>query len=514
MSAEVIIRKNGSDITDSVIFGRSRFQALANAVPGPFEMVCRDTDQILDFVTGDEITLDVDGVRLYGGYIMSIGRTHAFPADDTATVSSYENRLWQISGVDYNVLFDKRVIRNTADYLSNSFARFAGTIKDGTALTTLLDNYVDVPAGFDTSTYMNDVAFLGGDSTKPKSYMSQGTKLRDQWEKFAQWSAAVWYIDPDKNFRWTALEDSEARWGFSDNPDYTPITASPSEFQSAYYGYREVEAAEDGSVIVNDALIWGGSQWAGTGGTVFARSENTTSQTDHGRWQVGEVHFGEDGYGIQAGVDARADAIVNGPPGANALGQLKGLRYPQWSFRFAWHDQNVPEISGVRDHLRIGSLVYIKMETFGVDLILPLRSLSISFPELDDRDSPSSAYVRFDGEFSLNITDPFQLWKFLLARNTTAAKVIPLATVGDSDANAPYGALYQGVPTPSPNGSQTVFQIPFGYIATTTQVYINGLLQRRNTDYTETDPEAGEITFSSAPVGADLLFVTARTILS
>lgn len=512
MSVDIVIRYNGTNITSSVMFETCNFTAQLNAIPGTFEFTVRDLEQTHSFVTGKEVTLDIDGVRLWGGYVTQISRTHAFAADDTSVPANYPNRWWILRGVDYNILFDKRVLRNTANYLKHP-AAISGSTMDGTALSNMLDDFVDVPSGFDITTHMDDIVSVkpGGGGTW--AYVQQGTKIREQFEQLSLRSAAVYYIDADKNFHYHSVEDIESRWGFSDDPNFNTITTSPVEFQDATYGFREVEAIEDGSGIVNDALIWGGSEWAGTGGTVFSREEDATSQSTHGRWQLGEVHFGEQGFGIQAGVDARAEAIVSGPPGADAYGQLKGLRFNQWSARFAWHDKDVPSISGTKDHLRPGQLVTIDLAVFGETKLLPLRSMRISFPELDPSEG-GDPYVRFEGEFGLQLTDPFTIWRYLLRRGTpavTGGNLMIASVNNDSDVTA-YGAYYQDEPSPATDGVQAVFTIPYGYISGTVEVYKNGILQTEGTAWTATDPTAGEITFATPPAAGSDLWVVARTL--
>ena len=72
-----------------------------------------------------------------------------------------------------------------------------------------------------------------------------------------------------------------------------PSRPTPATFQGATTGFRQVEATEDGSFLANDALVWGGSKFAGpAGATVFDRVEAGTSESDHGRWQYSETHFG------------------------------------------------------------------------------------------------------------------------------------------------------------------------------------------------------------------------------
>lgn len=504
--AIVVIRLGGVDITDRVIFESANFESLLNAQPGVCEFTCLDPNQDFDPVTGDEITMDIDGVRLWGGYLTQFSRTHPFDADlIPVDPNDYTKRYWILRGVDYNILFDKRVVRDTADYL-HSIPAIAGSTMDGSALRGLMSSYVDVPSGFDVNTYVDDIVSVSSNGTSPWSYVQQGTKIRDQFEQLSLRSAAVYYFDANKNLHYHAIEDTESRWGFSDTPNYTPITTSPNEFQDATYGFREVEATEDGTGYVNDALIWGGSEWAGqSGGTVFARTQDATSQADHGRWQVGETHFGEPGFGIQAGVDARANAIVLGPPGADAYGQLKGLRYSQHSYRFVWHDKDVPSISGTKIHLQPGQLITVELSTFGQTKLLPLRSIRISFPEGNPQNN--TTYVRFEGQIGLQLSDPFTLWRFLIKRQNQPIPAV--ATVSSGSPSAPYGAQFSGAPTPATDSSTTVFTIPFGYIGGTTQVYKDGILQ---VNYTESDPEAGEITFAVAPATGTNLWVVCRTL--
>lgn len=503
--ATVVIRVDGVDITDRVIFESANFESLLNAQPGLCEFTVLDPAQNFSPVTGDEITLDIDGVRLWGGFLTQSTRTHPFDADFVPPdASDYTKRYWVLRGVDYNILFDRRVVRNTSDYL-HSIPAISGATMDGAALTSLMEGYVDIPAGFDVSLRVDDIVTVASNGTSAWSYVQQGTKIRDQFEQLSLRSAAVYYFDANKYLHYHAIENTESRWGFSDAPNYTPITTTPAEFQNATYGFREVEATEDGTGFVNDALIWGGSEWAGSGSTVFARTQDTTSQTNHGRWQVGEAHFGEPGFGIQAGVDARANAIVLGPPGADAYGQLKGLRYSQHSYRFTWHDRDVPSISGTKIHMTPGQLITVELSTFGQTKLLPLRSVRISFPE--GNPANNKTYVRFEAQIGLQLSDPFTLWRYLVKRQNQ--KIPAVATVSPTSPAAPYGAMFSGEPTPTPDGIVTVFTIAFGYIPGTTQVFKDGLLQ---SNYTETDFEAGQITFASAPAGGTNLWVVCRTL--
>lgn len=492
-----------NDITGACIFNRCSFTGHMNAVAGQFTVVVRDPDRVLSFTTGSEILCEIDGVALFGGYITKVEMGSMAPAADTADLDAYYLRTWTLTGPDFNILFDRRVWRNTSDFL-NAIDLSAFTM-DGAILREAIDNYADM-SDFDSSGIEDIASIPTGD------VLQQGDTLRKEFQNLSYFGGAVWYIRPDKKIIYMPYDDAEKRWGFSDNPNLDPITVSPDEFQGATYPFRSVEGKEDGSYMVNDALIWGGSEFAGSGGgTVFARETNATSITDHKRWQVGETHFGERKYSIQAQVDARASVIVNGPPGADITGQQKGLRFPQWEFRFTWFSVDVPELSGTPDHIRAGDLVTINLSVFSVTKLLPVRELRISFP--DAFDANGERVVQFDGTFGLQLSDPFSLWAYLLAAQTRAASTVRVPqVVGDGSTSTSYGARYTGEPTPSPNGSATAFTIPFGYLAGSVQVFLNGLIQRSGVDFTESDPAAGEITMSSAPLSTDNLLVSAYTL--
>lgn len=504
-TVEIVV--DGIDYTNECLFNRCTFQQSMAAVPGTFQITVRDPERSLTFVTGVEISLDIDGVRMFGGYVTQVGMGHLAPAADTSDLGDYNLRVWNLRGTDYNIIFDKRVIRNTADYLS--YIEITESF-DGAILRDIVDNYADM-SDF-TTTGIEDIAAIDGD------VIQQGIKVRERFENLSFFGGAIWYADGNKNLIYKPYEDVEKRWGFSDVPNHNTITVSPDEFQGSTTGFRQVEATEDSTGIVNDALIWGGSEFAGSGGTVFSRTQDATSQSTYGRWQYAETHFGERNYKTSFGTDARADVIVLGPPGTDIYGEQKGLRYPQWQFDFTWFSMDVPLLSGTPDHLVAGDIVTIDMEVFDVTKLLPLRSLRISFPDaMVESGDPDDRVVQFDGTFGLQLGDPFTLWRYIQkAENRVASTVntVLATTATDTSTVTTFGAQFRGAPTPATDGVETVFAIQFGYVAGSTQVYLNGLLQRPTTDYTESDPVAGEITMTTAPETTDNLLVLCVTLES
>jgi len=508
-TVQILVTEPGGspvDITNSVMFRETSFEQQMNAVPGSFRVKVRDPDQVWDFHTGWEIELLVDGITMFGGYVTQVGLIHQAPAADTSDLMSYDLRAWELRGADYNIIFDRRVWRDTADYLS--YIDLSAFTTDGAILTELVDNYADL-SDFDSSGIEAIATIAGGD------LIEQGQKLRTEFEQLSFFGAAVWYIAPDKTFIYKPYEDVEKRWGFSDVPNFNAITTSPASYQGALYPFREVEGQEDGSYIQNDALIWGGSKYAGSGGTVFARVQDATSQTTYGRWQIGETHFGDGKYAIQDQVTARANVIVNGPPGADSYGQQKGLRYTQWQFSFTWHSEDVPFLTGTPDHIVPGDNVTIVMDTFGVTKLLPVRTLRTTFPDAQAvAGDPNDRVVQFQATFGLQLSDPFTLWDYLLNAEQRIIDTIQTtqAVVTSSSTATTYGASFTGEPTPATDGAETTFAIPFGYISGTLQVYLNGLAQRPTTDFTESDNVAGEFTLTSAPLSADNLYVVCFTL--
>jgi hypothetical protein len=340
-------------------------------------------------------------------------------------------------------------------------------------------------------------------------------------DEFGKLSSAAYYISADKKVHFHAYEQVIKRWGFSDNPNYVAITSSPTDFQDATYGFREVTGEEDGTEMINDSAIWGGSPLGSDGDILFARYQSetdhvtsssttyiedgsvvTNSSIDkHGRWQMAEVHTEGGMYGNLDGVKARANTLLNGPTGVSSLdGSTKGYSQPTWTFSFDWFAVHVPLLSSVKDHIVAGEIVRIELAVFGVARFAPCRTMRFTFPDLDPDGNP---IVQFSGDFSYSYTDPTTLWRTLLDANKSAGGLSPapaVTTVDDSSTTAQYGAYARQTPTPSPDGSTTDFSTVngIGYINGTLEVFINGLPQRWGIDYTETSGSAGTFSMSSA----------------
>lgn len=524
-ASAISIKKNGVDITNKVLFGTARFESQLGAVPGVAEMTVKDEDQSFSVVSGDELTLDIDGQRLWGGFILTPGGTFALAVVDTSVPSAVKARQFNLKAVDYNILFDKRVIHNPSDHFSH-LPYFGLDLTMGELLRNqLFASYLDISGdGLDTTTYVDD-GFVphfdadgnpDPDGTKSGSWPQQGSYWRVAMDDFAQFGF-VYYIDADKNVHFHENEETVAPWGFSDVPNHNPLPDP-----TATIGMREYEDTEDASAMANDAFVWGGSEWAGSGGaTVFKRAQNSGSITAHNRWQYAEVKFGE--LKDQGMVTARANVIVSGnTTGAVGGDTARGLAVDQQQFRLAWFGHDVPQQAGQPVHLKAGDVVTTTMYTLTKDginplvRILPLRSVKISFPTIPAEGTPNDplTYVRFDGYFGVQLSDPWWMWKLLRDLGRTIKPPPIIATADNTTTATVYGAQGSFTPDPATDDVTTVFTIPFSYIAGTSQVYKGPAgqlaLLTPGTDYTESDPSTGEFTFTSAPSSTHVLWVIVR----
>jgi hypothetical protein len=221
--SSITIRYDGVDITTDVLFSSASFEQNTGAVPGAFSFRVKDMNRTHDFSVGKEITLTLDGHKLFGGIVLIVNRLFAFPVVDTGSLAGVQERMWEISGSDYNIWFDKLVVRNPADYLH--------TIKvpeamDGDIIRTWFDNYFDLPAGMNITTHVQNIEMMVGNGGY-WTFPTQGTKWRDVMEDMRRWSGATYFIDADKNLHWHPVGNIKMSWGLTDMPDRTARTWSP-----------------------------------------------------------------------------------------------------------------------------------------------------------------------------------------------------------------------------------------------------------------------------------------------
>ena len=519
-----------TDIAAKTLITKATFSGMASAQPSDAEFVLKDPDRTLDLHTGGRLRAIIDGVPMYSGYGLQVAKGDMFPAGDGKARTATLTRQWTIRPVDRNILWDKRVFYNPANPLVAP-ADITTPTMDGALIRQALADYGDWgDDGLDLTSAIDDVRPPGDSisSTNPWGWPEGGTYFRELMEDMARWSGAVYYIGADDKIHYHALQDVVSPWGFSDVPMAGTIV-DPTGFQDVYVGFREVDATDDGSQIVRDAFVWGGGPPV-TDTPVFARSTDTAVPGP--RWQYAETHLGEKNYKTAENVQIRANMIVFGNPDGDPSGAQpgsvagegpRGLRYELPSYQFTWFGRDIPYLGTDRLHLRPGWIVPIQLTAFGgVIRWLPLRQVKVAFYGAPN----GKAHVEFRGLFDLRNEDPFTLWKFLRQKERKSNPTFtgagggsgsPVGAVDNTSTSSTYGDIGQFTPLEAIDGTRTVFSIPFGYILGSTQVFLNGLLQRRGIDYFETSPETGTITMTSPPKvaagdrEADELFIICRT---
>jgi len=485
----IVFRYDGTIIND-VLWTKATFESQMGGFPGQFSVTVKDEEQTHSFVTGKHVTLTIDGTLYFGGIITQVSRTLAFPVDDTVTegAAGVQTRQWVLRGVDYNIWFDKRVLFNKGTP-RQGIPDFTGSPTDKQVIEKAFDDYIAIgDTDINYTTHVDSVGDPMGPDSNKYVYDTPGSKIRDMMDDIVQWTGALYYFDHEQNLHYHELETTSPSWSFSDTPN-----------ESTTFGFREVEFTEDGTNLVNDALVWGGAYWttAGEDGEVkFGRYTNNTSLSARGRWQLAEAHFNENGYGTDANCATHAKVIVEGNPGAAGAGlndTVRGLVNPQKQIRLVWFSGGTPT------PLVAGSVVSIALNTFGFTVSLPIRQIRLSFV------TPSEA--RFDGFFGILTEDPWTLWKYMrkIQRQSETVTSQP-ATSSDGTSESPSGTGVSMEPTPAPDGAETTFSVTDAYIPGSLRVWMNGLLQRRTEEYTES-PTTGEFTFTTAPLSGDELWV-------
>ena len=369
--ARVRIRVDGVEITNDVVYSDAFFTSLVNGTPGSFRVRVKDVEHTRSFTAGQEIWLDINGVRRFGGYITHINRVYAFPVDDTTNPDSVA-RFFVLTGVDYNILFRKRVVRDKDDPTNMTLRSWPADTEDHEVVRYVFDNYTDLPLDGFTHDGVEHVGTPNPDRVGVVG--SGGLYFGDLMREINRLISAVYYFDPYRDLKWVDVDTPNATKGLSDHP-----TAEDQ------VGYRDFEYGEDGADLVNDAFVWGAG--AGSDRIAFSRETNAASITAHGLWQYGE--FTSQLY-KPASVAKRADSIVLGSPQSK-----RGRKDPKESWALRTFDQSFV----------VGQKVAIESEVFGISDVVPIRRMTITFPTTD-------CDPMFDMILSHEIDEPWNLFEF------------------------------------------------------------------------------------------------------
>ena len=345
-SMEIVV--DGLNITTHCDIKRSVFEMHAGPIPGTAKVYVRDLrdpdDELPPIVTGSEITLDIEGLRVWGGYVVSITSEYAFPVDDTSDPVKTPRYL-VLGCSDYNILFSKRFIRNKLNP-TKRVPKYPAGKHDDIIIRDLVSNYLDLnDDGLDYS----DVTYVGtpqednpGSPAVPG--MSWGTAMRNT----ALMPGAIYYIDASKSLVYADVDIENAPFELSDDPN-----------DQSSFGYRDMSIIEDGTMLCNDAFVWGTG--LGQDKMTFKRHKDEGSIGEHGLWQWSD--YRQDLYRPKS-VLKRATSYVDGSTQNN-----RGHKDPAITIRCKTR----------KPGLKAGMKVRFVCNLHGYDDIIPIRSMHITF---------------------------------------------------------------------------------------------------------------------------------------
>jgi hypothetical protein len=186
-----------------------------------------------------------------------------------------------------------------------------------------------------------------------------------------------------------------------------------------------------------------------------------------------------------------------------------------------WFDNDIPEGGGFLEPGHFVNMVFNVLGDGGpLELTLPCRGITMTFPVLQvDPEDPSTSrpVVRFEGQFAIELNDTQAMWQAIINARAKIQYKTKVITATDDSSETHYDSYGQFIPTPDADGVTTVFTVKFGYMRGSSAAYVDGLRQSLGAapglnDYQESDPVAGEFTFTDAPADGAKLYIECRTL--
>lgn len=193
-----------------------------------FTLIDDGTFQITDWTT---VIIEIDSVRVFGGYITSSSGIASGDANNKTT-------FWSVECRDWSALFDTVVVNR--EYTDSA---------DNAIVDNLFDTYL-ASDGFDSTT---NVITQYDDVDIVFDYIT----LREALDQLAELVKAEWHVDPDKSIYWYGVIDPS-------NAAFNIDTVSPNDSTTFDVLAGSLNAYTDSLEIVNKLQIIGGYAQAGT----------------------------------------------------------------------------------------------------------------------------------------------------------------------------------------------------------------------------------------------------------
>lgn len=363
---QIVWKYEGDDITADVDLKTARAVARTNGGVGEAIVKVLDKTHTYEpgyFHAGGTLELYIGGTRVWDGWVFRAGRTWAFDVDDTTNPTATP-RYWLLRGLDRNLLLQRRFIYNQEDPADASgIPDFPFGTTDKVALEQMLTDFTDLEIDLDIneiSTPSEQESFVLGQIGAPVGML---------FEDCSKVTGGVYYVGPDRILHYADDLAITAPFSLSDTP----------ADDAGSVGYREIEDELASEEMANDALVWGAGR--GSAQPNFARYEKTSSITAYGRWQWSDTWSG---MYKRASLQKRAETYVEG-----STNHLRG------------HGEPIPETRCVifEPGIVAGMVVRIRHHTYGVNQVLPVREVTMTFP------TPHA--VRYELLLALSYDSPF-----------------------------------------------------------------------------------------------------------
>lgn len=439
------------DITGDVIWSGTQFAQQARTGPGTFTITLKGAQ--VAFKGGEEIHFEIDGLRVFGGWVADVQKDSFF--------ADYEEPRTTLHGTDYNILFDRIMIRNypwefatygaTGDTsgLYRSWPPFKKGTMDDAMIRAVFSRYVapDLPPEFNWTDGVDAISTPA--PIAPWVMPEAGSTLRSFMQSISMITTGVWWIDPYMVLQYHDRGKETAPF---------PLTDGQGGISS-----RGLRVTTDISNMINDILVWGTLAKDVEGDIMYFH------ETGDGEWwekywiseierifaameEIYEIPPGErtdaewdalERYKEQLALDKQRlqyvrervwDPYSGEPRPADAqidsvgiwgfwqhgefredIHHMAWLRKRGHSILVRWDEPVMKASATVWDPgYQAGQVVNVKSSVYGIDLNLVIRSLRISFTVAKEPvGGIFYALPQYDLDMGLDPEGPWNIYDFL-----------------------------------------------------------------------------------------------------
>ena len=444
-------QKTWVDITGDCIWSGTDFTQAARTGPGSFTITLKGAHN--EFKAGEEIHFEIDDLRVFGGWVTDVERGYFF--------SDYAQPKTVLHGTDYNILFDRLVIRNYPWEFANygktgqdagpyrSWPAFKKGTLDSAMIRAVFSRYVapDLPPEFDYTTGVDPISTPA--PVSPWVMPEAGSTLRMFMQSVSQITTGVWCIDPHMVLQYHDRGKETAPY---------PLTDGLGGISS-----RALSVTTDISQMMNDVLVWGTlakniegqilvfheegdgkwweRYWISEINRIFADlvalydippGDRTDAEReaidvykaqlviDKARLEYVRTHVWDPDSGDPRPPDAEIDSI--GHWGRWQYGEFREeIHHNDWlrkrghSILVRFDEPIMRATATVWDPgYQAGQVVNVKSSVYKVDINLVIRSLHISFTvPKEPLDGVFYALPQYDLEMGLDPEAPWNIYDFL-----------------------------------------------------------------------------------------------------